>query len=176
MNDALKVAVSEEDIERLLMIGLRNRWYALCPSSFVADRPLSLPRLGLKLVLWREPDGTLHVQDDHCPHRGAPLSLARHLGDRLACIYHGGQIGPDRTGLPVPGGPGGTLGGEKAVLPYPCRELAAGVFAGIGDALHQEPAPFEPPPQLGGDEYERFLCYCEYETPYRFIVENNMDP
>ena len=68
-------AVSDEDIETQLSIGLRNRWHALCPSSFLADRPLPLYRLGLKLVLWREPDGRVNVQEDFCPHRGAPLSL-----------------------------------------------------------------------------------------------------
>src|SRR5687767_9944761 len=98
MNDALKVTkpeITEHDIEKLLSMGIRNRWFALCPSDVITDRPVSLFRLGLKLVLWREPHGTLHVQDDHCPHRGAPLSLARHLGDRLSCIYHGVEIGGD---------------------------------------------------------------------------------
>ena len=37
--------VSDEDIETQLSIGLRNRWHALCPSGFVADKPLPLYRL-----------------------------------------------------------------------------------------------------------------------------------
>lgn len=164
------------DIEALLRIGLRNRWHPLCPSSFVKNRPVSLYRLGLKLVLWRETDGTLHVQDDHCPHRGAPLSIARHLGDRLACIYHGVQIGGDGTVLAVPGSPGCKLEGAKAVKTYPSTELAGAIFAYVGDALHPEPVKFEPPPQLASDEYERFLCYTEWRTPYRYMIDNNLDP
>ena len=176
MNDALKVAVSEEDVERLVAMGIRNRWFALCPSGVVAGRPVSLFRLGLKLVLWREPGGVVHVQDDHCPHRGAPLSLARHLGDRLSCIYHGVEIGGDGKVLSVPGSPGCKLEGQVAVKTYPSREIAGAIFAYVGDALHPEAVAFEPPAELASPEYERFLSYTEWDTPYRFLVENNMDP
>lgn len=169
-------SISDDDIETQLSIGLRNRWHALCPSGFVANKPLPLYRLGLKLVLWREPDGRVNVQEDYCPHRGAPLSLGKHLGDRLACIYHGVQVGRDGTVLSVPGSPGCKLEGQKAVRTFPSREFAGAIFIYVGDALHPEPAPFTPPPQLVSDEYEQFLCYTEWHTPYRVLIDNNMDP
>lgn len=114
------------EVEALLRMGLRNRWYPLCPASFVTDRPISLYRLGLKLVLWRDATGTIRVQDDHCPHRGAPLSIGRLLGDRIACAYHGVEV--DRTG------------------------------------------------KLSGGDYDAFLCYTEWRTPWRYLAENNLDP
>jgi phenylpropionate dioxygenase-like ring-hydroxylating dioxygenase large terminal subunit len=169
-------AVSEDEVEQLLKVGLRNRWHPLCPSRFVADRPISLYRLGLKLVLWRDASGTIRVQDDHCPHRGAPLSLARHLGDRLACIYHGVQVGPDGTVLAVPGSPGCPLEGRRAVRTYPAVELKGAVFAYVGDALHTEPCEFAPPPQLAAPDYDAFLCYTEWRAPYRYMIDNNLDP
>ena len=172
----LRLAPSEDEIETLLRIGLRNRWHPLCPTGFVKERPVSLYRLGLKLVLWREPDGTLHVQDDHCPHRGAPLSMAQHLGDRLACLYHGVQIGGDGTVLAVPGSPGCKLEGMKAVKTYPAIECAGAIFIYVGDALHPEPIALAPPDELVGEHYERFLCYTEWRTPYRYLIDNNLDP
>jgi phenylpropionate dioxygenase-like ring-hydroxylating dioxygenase large terminal subunit len=179
MNDALPVKVREisaEDVDTLLSMGIRNRWFALCPSDLVRDRPIPLFRLGLKLVLWREPGGAIHVQEDHCPHRGAPLSMARHLGDRLACIYHGVEIGGDGKVLSVPGSPGCKLEGQIAVKTYPSREIAGAIFAYVGDALHPEPVTFEPPPELASREYERFLCYTEWDTPSQFLIDNNLDP
>src|SRR4051812_43349841 len=179
MNDALQIKrreVSGEDVETLLAMGIRNRWFALCPSGVVADRPVPLFRLGLKLVLWREPDGAVHVQDDHCPHRGAPLSMARHLGDRLACIYHGVEVSGEGKVLAVPGSPGCKLEGQVAVKTYPSREIAGAIFAYVGDALHPEPIAFDPPPELASPEYERFLCYTEWDTPYQFLIDNNLDP
>jgi phenylpropionate dioxygenase-like ring-hydroxylating dioxygenase large terminal subunit len=165
-----------QEIENLLRIGLRNRWHPICPSHFVSDRPISLHRLGLKLVLWREPSGALHVLDDHCPHRGAPLSLGLHLGDRIACIYHGVEVGGDGKVLAVPGSPGCRLEGMKAVKSYPVHEAAGAVFIYVGDALHPEPPKLELPPQLVGEDYERFLCYTEWRTPYRYMIDNNLDP
>jgi len=169
-------AASEDDIELLLRIGLRNRWHPVCPSRFVTDKPVGLYRLGLKLVLWRGSAGTLHVQEDHCPHRGAPLSAARHLGNRLACIYHGVEVSGDGTVVSVPGSPGCALEGKKAVKTYPSTELKGAVFIYVGDALHPDPVKFEPPPQLASDEYDAFLCYTEWRTPYRYMVDNNLDP
>jgi phenylpropionate dioxygenase-like ring-hydroxylating dioxygenase large terminal subunit len=174
--EAGKSTVSDDDIEALLTIGLRNRWHAICPSYFVSHKPISLYRLGLKLVLWRDAAGTVHVQDDHCPHRGAPLSIGRNLGDRLVCIYHGVEIGADGKVLSVPGSPGCKLEGMMAVKTYPSSEVAGAVLAWVGDALHPEPAAYEPPPELVSDEYERFLCYTEWRVPYRALVDNNMDP
>lgn len=167
---------AEEEIEALLRIGLRNRWHPLCPAAFVTDRPVSLHRLGLKLVVWRDSRGHVRVQDDHCPHRGAPLSLGRHLGDRLACAYHGVEIGPDGTVLRVPGSPGCKLEGKQGVPTYPALERAGVVFAYVGDALHPEPCPFEPPEQLVSEDYEAFLCYAEWRAPYRYLIDNNLDP
>lgn len=167
---------SDDEIETLLRMGLRNRWHPLCPSHFVTDRPVSLYRLGLKLVLWRDSQGEICVQDDHCPHRGAPLSLGRHLGDRLACAYHGLEVGPDGKVLAVPGSPGCRLEGRAAVKTYPSREIQGAIFAYVGDALHPEPCAFEPPEQLASSDYDAFLCYAEWRTPYRYLIDNNLDP
>lgn len=168
--------IARDDVEMLLRIGLRNRWHPICPSEFVQDRPIPLHRLGLKLVAWRGTSGMVHVQDDHCPHRGGPLSLARHRGDRLACIYHGVEVGGDGTVLAVPGSPGCKLEGMRAVNTYPSREAAGAVFIYVGDALHPDPVKLELPPQLVSEEYERFLCYTEWRTPYRYMIDNNLDP
>ena len=67
--------------DALLAIGLKNLWYPLCRSDQIGDQPVSMRRLGQKLALWRDTQGALHALEDHCPHRGAPLSRGVAMGD-----------------------------------------------------------------------------------------------
>jgi len=93
-----RAAVSK-DVGMLLERGLRNLWYPIAPSWKVGRNPLGLTRLGERIVLWRDGEGTVHALEDRCPHRGARLSLGWNLGVRLACWYHGVEVGADGTVL-----------------------------------------------------------------------------
>jgi len=168
--------ISREDIDRLLAIGLRNKWYPLCPSHFVTDKPLALRRAGERLVLWRDSAATVLVLEDRCPHRGVPLSAGRSADRRLVCAYHGVEVAADGTVAAVPGEPGCSLVGKKAVRAFPAQEVNGAVFAYFGDAKHPEPVTFTPPEQLTSDAYATFLCYGEWRIPYRYMYDNNMDP
>jgi vanillate O-demethylase monooxygenase subunit len=41
------------------------------------------------LVFWRAADGSISALEDRCPHRFAPLSMGKIVGDHLQCGYHG---------------------------------------------------------------------------------------
>jgi phenylpropionate dioxygenase-like ring-hydroxylating dioxygenase large terminal subunit len=104
------------------------------------------------------------------------LSRGMNEGDRLRCSYHGIEIGADGTVLAVPGQPGCPLEGKKAVKTYPSREIAGAIFAWFGDALHPEPAPFDPPIELVGEDYSNFCCYADWNASWRYVYDNLMDP
>lgn len=165
-----------ETARGILDTGLRNKWYGICRTDSVGDRPLSLKRWNRDLVLWRDNAGDYHLQDDRCPHRGAPLSLARHDGDRLTCAYHGVEILGDGTVASVPGEPGCDMTGTCAVHTYQVEVLRGVVYAWLGDDLGTPVAPFIPPERLTGDDYDAFLAYAEWRCPYRYMIDNNMDP
>src|SRR5882757_8394148 len=165
------------EVEKTLQLGLPNRWYPILPSGKVTDKPVAVRRFGEKLVVWRDDAGQVHVQADRCPHRGAPLSIGDHLGNRLRCIYHGVEVGPDGRIVSVPGMPGCALEGRLATPTYPAQEIKGAIFAWYGDALHRESAPLTPPLELQQDgPYEAFLCYYEWDATWRSVYENNMDP
>ncbi|HWK62612.1 MAG TPA: aromatic ring-hydroxylating dioxygenase subunit alpha [Eoetvoesiella sp.] len=167
---------TDAEIEQVLVNGLDNRWYAICPSSFLKDTPISLRRLGFKLALWRDSDGTPYALEDHCPHRGAPLSVGIPLGDKIACGYHGVQIRCDGTVLSVPGSPGCKLEGSRPTLSFHLKEARGAIFMYKSQVNIDEPPPLILPEQLTSDEYESFLCYVEWGADYRYVIDNVMDP
>jgi phenylpropionate dioxygenase-like ring-hydroxylating dioxygenase large terminal subunit len=169
---------NDQQVRATLRTGLRNRWWPVLPSRFVAagSKPLGITRLGEPLVLWRDSKDAVHVQVDRCPHRAVPLSRGINEGDRLRCNYHGVEVGPDGTVLSVPGQPGCPLEGKKAVKTFPSQEIAGAIFVWFGDALHEDAPAFEPPPQLVHGDYSTMLCYADWEMHWRFLYDNNMDP
>jgi phenylpropionate dioxygenase-like ring-hydroxylating dioxygenase large terminal subunit len=168
--------VTETAVDALLAKGLRNRWYAVCPSSFIQDVPVSLYRCGHRMVFWRDGAGKLYALDDRCPHRGAPLSRGIVLGDRIACGYHGVQVDATGTAVKVPGSPGCKLEGSHTTRAFPVQERNDMVFAYVGDSLHKEPPALVLPEELTSPEYSAFLCYAEWKGDYRYVIDNVMDP
>ena len=162
--------------DALLEQGLRNLWYPIAPSWKVGTNPLGVTGLDERIVLWRDGEGVVHALEDRCPHRGARLSLGWNLGDRLACWYHGIEVGEDGTVLDVPAVDACPLVGRKAVRRYPCREVRGAVFVWFGDALHEEPAELELPEQLADDRFATMLCTAVWQCNYRYAIDNVMDP
>jgi len=170
----------------ILATGLLDRWYGICrladhgldgtTTNGTPGGPVSLKRWGRDLVLWRDTGGALHLMDDRCPHRGAPLSLARHDGDRLACIYHGAEIDGAGTVTALPGEPDNPLVGKCAVRTYPVAQHRGVLYAWLGLDPDAPPPPLDLPERLTDDSYEAILAYAEWRCPYRFLIDNNMDP
>jgi len=171
-----KITSAPDPVEALLQVGLRDLWYPICPSSFVTDRAVSLRRLGHKIALWRDAQGKLHALEDHCPHRGAPLSQGVVLGDRLACPYHGVEVRCDGTVMKVPGSPGCKLEGSRAALSFHVQERHGAIFLFNSDVPVESPPPLQLPEQLESSEYSSFLCYVEWKGDYRYVLDNVMDP
>ncbi len=163
--------------EGLVKLGLRDRWYPLCPSDRVRAGELTrVDRAGEQLLLWRDAAGTVHVQEDRCPHRGARLSLGVHMGDRIACNYHGIQLDSDGVVVSVPGSPGCALEGRQALRTFPAEEHAGAIFAWFGLDEQAAPAPLQVPEPMAGGEWEHFLCYVEWDAPYLYSLDNLLDP
>lgn len=173
MTQTSSVAASAE---ALLDTGLRNLWYPVLPSWAVHDTPVGITRLGENIVVWRDGDGQMHALEDRCPHRGARLSLGWNLGDRLACWYHGVEVGGDGVVRDVPAARSCRMVGEKRARAYPVREIKGAIFVYFGDALHEDPVPFTPPFELTDPDWDAMLCTAVWRCNYRYAIDNVMDP
>lgn len=119
----------------------------------------------LRLVRWRPPSGW-RVMEDRCPHRNAPLSSGRRLGEHLVCPYHGWRFdGAGRCAwVPALGRPGQKGWGVPALA---TRVVGSLVFVGPEDRTVPSPA-LAP----GGHRVRLERCF---EAPLDRVAENILD-
>jgi phenylpropionate dioxygenase-like ring-hydroxylating dioxygenase large terminal subunit len=166
-------ASSSED---LLRTGVLDLWYLVASANDVTDRPIGLKRLGRNLVLWRDTAATVHVLEDYCPHRGAPLSLGRLIDGRVSCAYHGFEIDAAGTIAAVPATPDCPLVGAQAVRVYPAREIAGAIYAYFSDKPNAEPPEPALPEELTSPEWSSFLFTTEWKCNWQVALDNRVDP
>src|SRR5512138_3602779 len=135
--------MANPDVDKLLGLGIRNRWYPVVPSWMVGRKPTGITRLGERIVLWRDEAGAVHALEDRCPHRGARLSMGWNLGDRVACWYHGVEVDGRGAVVNVPAVSNCPMEQECKVRSYPVEERNGAIFLYFGDALHPEPCKLE---------------------------------
>ena len=81
-------------------------WHPVALAEAVGAAPVAVSVLGRDLVLWRNDQGVMQAFADHCPHRGARLSLGRVVQGHLECPYHGWQFAAGGQCTRVPALPG----------------------------------------------------------------------
>jgi phenylpropionate dioxygenase-like ring-hydroxylating dioxygenase large terminal subunit len=163
-------------VHDLLRTGLLDQWYLVCSAGDVADRPIALKRLNRNLVVWRDAAGDVHVLDDYCPHRGAPLSLGRVIEGRVSCPYHGFEIDAAGCIAAVPATPDCALVGQQSVRVYPVREIAGAIYVYFSDrpgAAVPEPCL---PEELTSPEWSSFLFTTEWKCNWQVALDNRVDP
>lgn len=82
---------------------IRNRWYIAATSSEVSRTLLKRTIVGVDLVMFRTDAGEPVALFDRCPHRLAPLSMGRLIGDELQCGYHGIRFDSHGLCVHIPG-------------------------------------------------------------------------
>src|SRR5262245_38697498 len=77
----------------------RNHWYLAAWSHEIGRGPFARRIANEPIVFWRTEAGAPVAFEDRCPHRLAPPSLRKLIGDTLQCRYHGVTF--DATGACV---------------------------------------------------------------------------
>ncbi len=84
---------------------MRERYWIPCARSenLVADgAPQHVRLIGKDYVAFRATDGRVGFFDEHCPHRGASLVLARNADCALQCLYHAWKFDVSGKVIEVP--------------------------------------------------------------------------
>ncbi len=78
-------------------------WYAAASSDQIrSGNMVRVKMLGRPLLLVRDSEGSVHALDDHCPHRGIPLSDGKFDGKLIECCYHGWKFSCAGTCVEIP--------------------------------------------------------------------------
>ena len=150
-----------------------NCWWVAATSAEVGGKPLARRLLDRNVVLFRSGSGTVIALEDRCPHRGAPLSRGRVLGDMIACSYHGFRF--DGTGRCTHIPTQDHIPSALATLAWPTVEHGPFVWIWMGEAREAHPAKL---PQLNWSTdpaHMRFARYTLKRFDFGSLHENFMD-
>ena len=82
---------------------IRNTWYIAAEPQEIDGKILARTILRKPIVLFRTASGKVVALDDRCPHRFAPLSRGKVIGENIQCGYHGAQFDCSGACVSVPG-------------------------------------------------------------------------
>jgi len=152
-----------------------DQWYAILESREVKrNHPVGITRMGEKMVAWRDHNGSVVIQSDLCPHRGAALSAGKIMGDALQCPFHGFEYDPSGQCVLIP------ANGKNAPVPktfkvksYIVREQNGYVFIWWG----REQETYPPLPEFNDldSSFSTSEDHAHWSVDYSRAIENQLD-
>ena len=158
-----------------LHLGLPNYWYPILSSAELGARPVGVRRFGQDLAVWRDVSGKPHVLDNHCPHRGAPLSQGVVQREQLACAYHGWTFDGSGQCTAMPLEPEDSRRADRIrIASWPAAERGGYVWMFYGS--HGEASPLTIPDEIGDGDWLSYTADYQWRTNWLNILDNIMDP
>ena len=115
---------------------LRNAWYVAAWGKEIGRALFERTIIDEPIVLFRKEDGSVAAIGNRCPHRFAPLSSGKLVGDRVQCGYHGLEFGADGRCAHNPHGE--VIPKAAVVRRYPAVEKHGLVWLWMGEAQPDE--------------------------------------
>lgn len=120
---------------------LAQYWYPIAQAAEVADKPVAVRLLDVKLVCYRS-NGKVVVARDLCFHRGAPLSKGWVENGEIVCPYHGFRYNCEGACTAVPAHPDAKISPKLKLIVYPAVERYGLIWTSL--AATEENIPFLP--------------------------------
>ena len=125
------------------------------------------------IVLYRKEDGTVVALDNRCPHRWAPLSDGKLVGDDISCPYHGLRFGsqgecthiPSQTQVPS----------KARVKSYPVIESGPIIWLWMGPPELADPKLLPDVGWLSDPKWRWVSGTTVVNANFRLLKENVLD-
>lgn len=116
------------------MAYLKRSWYVAAWDTEIPDEgTFHRTLLDESILFFRDSNGVVQAISNRCPHRFAPLSQGRRVGDAIACAYHGLQFNGKGQCVHNPHG-NGFVPQTATVRSYPVVEKYSAVWIWMGEA------------------------------------------
>lgn len=154
---------------------IRNQWYVIMdPKEVGKSRPVSVKRMGQKMVLWRDTEGKLACIADRCCHRGASLGLGKIKEGMVQCPFHGFRYDAQGKVRVIPAqGWKAHVADSYRVQAYTVVEKFGWIWLWWGDPRADLPEP------LYFDDLKEGYAYSTFQDPwnihYTRAIENQLD-
>lgn len=154
---------------------VRNTWYAAAWSDEIGRKLFSRRLLNVPVVLYRKEDGAVCALNDRCPHRFAPLSVGKLVGDDVECLYHGLRF--DCRGICTDNpNAGGVIPRAARVQSYPVVERWGLVWIWMGDPDRADSSSIPEFPWLvDKDRYTETHGTLKIKSNYLLVLDNLTD-
>lgn len=114
-------------------------WYPIAIAADIADKPVGVKLLDVKLVCYRS-QGNVVVARDLCFHRGAPLSMGWVENDEIVCPYHGFCYNCEGACTAVPAHPSNKISPKLKLIMYPAVQHYGLIWTSLAGSVEQIPA------------------------------------
>lgn len=152
----------------------KDCWYVAARSVEVGRALLKRTIACENLVLYRTEGGKAVAMIDMCPHRHAPLSLGKLVGDSIECGYHGITFDGEGRCVRVPGED--KIPDHFRTKVYPLVEKWSFIWVWLGDPARADEALL---PQDFGFQDDPEWCpmddYIHVKANYRLVIDNLLD-
>lgn len=152
---------------------IRNCWQVIAFGKEIGATPLPRTVCEERVVLFRTAAGEAVALADRCPHRFAPLSVGRVVGDTIQCGYHGLCFDAQGACVRVPGQD--TVPRNARVRKYPLVERHTFAWIWLGDEACADPALIPDLHWVDDPAWAAVTGYHHFGANYQLVNDNLLD-
>ncbi|MGH6769406.1 MAG: Rieske 2Fe-2S domain-containing protein [Xanthobacteraceae bacterium] len=152
---------------------LKNCWQVIAFGKEIVGTPLARTICEEKVVLFRTASGRTVALADRCPHRLAPLSAGRVVGEEIQCGYHGLCFDAEGQCVRVPGQD--TVPTRAQVRAYPLVERHTFAWIWLGDPARADPETIPDLHWVDDPAWAAVTGYHHFGANYQLVNDNLLD-
>jgi phenylpropionate dioxygenase-like ring-hydroxylating dioxygenase large terminal subunit len=152
---------------------VKNCWQAIAFGEDITTTPLARTICEEKVVLFRTGTGHAVALADRCPHRLAPLSCGRVVGDEIQCGYHGLVFDAEGNCVRVPGQDAPPR--NARVRKYPLVERHTFAWIWLGDQARADPTAIPDLHWVDDPAWCAVTGYHHFGANYQLVNDNLLD-